>query len=116
MISSNDFKAFQYNILGSQTLITGDINFSGDAIITATVEGNIKMLHSSKLVLERGSKVKGAISAFDLEIFGEVEGDITSEGSVSIRSSAQVSGSIKAKKLIIYPGAIVDTRADCQGP
>lgn len=111
MISGNDFKTFQYNILGPLTQISGNISFCGDAIITASIEGNIKMLNSAKLVLERGSKVKGAIEAFDLEVFGEVEGDIISEGSVSIRSSAQVNGSIKAKKLIIYPGAIVDTSA-----
>lgn len=115
MISNNDFKTFQYNILGPQTLLRGDIHFCGDAIITANIDGNIKMLNSAKLILERGSKVKGRIEAFDLEIFGNVEGDIISEGSVSIRSSAQVSGSIKAKKLIIYPGAIVDTQAASQG-
>ncbi|HLW56830.1 MAG TPA: polymer-forming cytoskeletal protein [Bacteriovoracaceae bacterium] len=115
MINGNDFKNFQYNVLGAETQLTGNINFSGDAIITATIEGNIKMLNSSKLILERGSKIKGQIEAFDLEVFGEVIGDILSEGSVAIRSSAQVTGSIKAKKLIIYPGAIVDTTAISQG-
>lgn len=115
MISGNDFKNFQYNVLGPSTLLTGDIHFSGDAIITAAITGNIKMLNSGKLILERGSLVKGRIEAFDLEVFGEVEGDIISQGSVAIRSSAQVSGSIKAKRLIIYPGAIVNTEAISQG-
>lgn len=115
MISGNDFKTFQYNILGPNTVLSGDIHFTGDAIITASVTGNIKMLSSNKLILERGSRVEGRIEAFDLEIFGEVEGDIISEGSVAIRSSAVVSGSITAKKLVIYPGAIVNTQASSQG-
>lgn len=115
MITNNDFKTFQYNILGQQTQVTGDISFSGDAILTASVEGNIKMLNSAKLLLERGSKVKGSIEAFDLEIFGEVEGNITSSGTVSIRSNAQVTGMVKAKKLIIYPGALVNTESHSQG-
>lgn len=115
MINGNDFKNFHYNVLGPDTHLIGDINLAGDAIITAKIEGNIKMLNSSKLILERGSQVKGCIESFDLEVFGEVTGDIISEGSVAIRSSAQVTGSIKAKKLIIYPGAIVNTEAYSQG-
>ncbi|MFA5584845.1 MAG: polymer-forming cytoskeletal protein [Bacteriovoracaceae bacterium] len=114
MISGNDFKTFQYNILGAGTHLTGDISLSGDTILTARIEGNITMLSPSKLVLERGSEVEGRIEAFDLEVFGSIKGDIISNGSVSIRSSAQISGSIKAKKLIIYPGAIVDTKAITQ--
>lgn len=114
MINGNDFRAFQYNVLGLGSKLIGDISFSGNTIITATIEGNVKMLNSATLTLERDSKVTGRIEAFDLEIFGEVDGDIHSEGSVSIRSSAQVSGSIKARKLVIYPGAIVNTEANSQ--
>lgn len=114
MISNSEFRVFQYNVLGMGSKLSGDVSFSGDTIITASIEGNIKMLNSAKLVLERDSQVKGKIEAYDLEIFGEVDGDIISEGSVSIRSSAQVSGSIKAKKLVIYPGAIVNTQAISQ--
>ncbi len=114
MINGNDFRAFQYNVLGLGSKLSGNVSFSGNTIITATIEGNVKMLNSAKLILERDSKITGKIEAFDLEIFGEVDGDIYSEGSVSIRSSAQVSGSIKAKKLVIYPGAIVNTEANSQ--
>jgi cytoskeletal protein CcmA (bactofilin family) len=78
------------------------------------VEGSIIVEAAGKLVLERGSFVKGKIKAIDLDIFGTVEGDIECSGLLSIRSSAQVQGSIKSGRLVIYPGAIVEMTAGPQ--
>ena len=114
MIQDRDFQGFHYNILGSKSKIKGDLVLSGDAIITSHIEGNISILEEGRLVLERGSFVKGKINAIDLEIFGQVEGDINCTGLVSIRSSAQVQGSIKSARLVIYPGAIVEMQASSQ--
>jgi len=114
VINDQDFRQFQYNILGAKSKLTGDIILSGDSIITSFIEGSVEVIDSGKLVLERGSFIKGKIKAVDLEIFGQVEGDIECSGLVSIRSSAQVTGSIKSSRLVIYPGAIVEMTADSQ--
>lgn len=114
MINEQDFRQFHYNVLGVRSKVVGDLIVSGDTIITSSIVGSIEMIDSGKLVLERGSKVKGRIKAIDLEIFGEVDGDIECSGLVSIRSSAHVSGSIKSARLVIYPGAVVEMTADSQ--
>jgi cytoskeletal protein CcmA (bactofilin family) len=114
MMTDQDFRQFHYNILGTNSRVVGDLILSGDAIITSTIEGSIEVLDQGKLVLERGSFIKGHIKAIDLEIFGKVEGDIECSGLVSIRSSAEVSGSIKSARLVIYPGAIVEMKASSQ--
>jgi cytoskeletal protein CcmA (bactofilin family) len=114
MMTDQDFRQFHYNVLGTNSRVIGDLILSGDAIITSTIEGSIEVLDQGKLVLERGSFVKGKIKAIDLEIFGKVEGDIECSGLVSIRSSAEVSGSIKSSRLVIYPGAIVEMKASSQ--
>ena len=108
MIKDQDFHEFYYNVLGAKSRINGDLILSGDAIITSEIHGTLEMLNEGKLVLERGSFVKGKISAFDLEIFGTVEGDIVCSGLVSIRASAQVTGTIKSGRLVVYPGAILE--------
>lgn len=113
-MNDQDFRQFQYNILGANSKLTGDIILSGDSIITSFIEGSVEVTGDGKLVLERGSFIKGKIKAVDLEIFGQVEGDIECSGLVSIRSSAQVTGSIKSSRLVIYPGAIVEMTADSQ--
>lgn len=111
MIKDQDFREFHYNMLGSRSKITGDLVLYGDTIITSVVEGSIEVHDEGKLVLERGSQIKGKVKAIDLEIFGEVNGEIECSGLVSIRSSAHVNGTIKAGRLVIYPGAIVETQA-----
>ena len=113
-MTDQDFRQFNYNVLGTNSRIKGDLTLSGDAIITSTIEGSIEVLDQGKLVLERGSFIKGKIKAIDLEIFGKVEGDIECSGLVSIRSSAEVIGSIKSSRLVIYPGAIVEMKASSQ--
>lgn len=110
MITDKDFKDFHYNVLGAKSKIQGDLVLCGDAIVNSYIEGSIEV-EEGKLVLERGSFVKGKIKAIDLDIFGQVEGDIDCAGLVSIRSSATVSGSIKSGRLVIYPGAIVEMNA-----
>lgn len=114
MINDHDFKQFHYNVLGVKSKVIGDLILCGDAIITSVIEGSVEVQDSGKLVLERGSFVKGKIKAIDLEIFGQVEGDIECSGLVSIRASAHVTGSIKSARLVIYPGAIVEMTADSQ--
>ena len=112
MIEDQDFRDFHYNVIGGKSSITGDLVLSGDSIINSQVTGSIQILEKGKLVLERGSHVKGKIKAIDLEIFGTVEGEIECSGLVSIRSSALVQGQIKSARLVIYPGAIVEMQAN----
>ena len=112
MIDDKDFKDFHYNVLGSNSMIVGDLILSGDSIVNSQVHGSIEVKEHGKLILERGSFVKGKIKAIDLEIFGTVEGEIDCLGLVSIRSSAQVFGKIKSGRLVIYPGAMVEMQAD----
>lgn len=114
MINDQDFRQFHYNVLGTKSKVVGDLILCGDAIITSFIEGSVEVRDQGKLILERGSFVKGTVKAIDLEIFGQVEGNIECTGLVSIRSSAQVTGSIKSARLVIYPGAIVEMDASAQ--
>ena len=113
-MNDQDFKKFNYNVLGAKSFINGTLIISGDSIINSHIDGNLEVRDSGKLVLERGSFIKGKITAIDLEIFGQVDGEIECTGLVSIRSSARVSGSVKSSKLVIYPGAIVEMSANSQ--
>ena len=115
MIEDNEFKNFNYNVIGIKSNILGNLVLFGDTIINCQVEGNIEIKDKGKLILERGSFVKGKNKAIDLEIFGNVEGEIDCSGLVSIRSSAEVTAEIKSERLVIYPGAIVEMKAQSRG-
>jgi cytoskeletal protein CcmA (bactofilin family) len=115
MTTDKDFRDFNYNVLGIESEIKGELVLSGDAIINSQIEGSIEVKGPGKLVLERGSSVRGKIIATELEIFGKVEGEIHCTGLVSIRSSAEVLGQIKSGRLVIYPGAVVEMTANADG-
>jgi len=115
MIKDQDFREFHYNVLGAKSKFIGDLTLFGDAIITSEIHGSIEIKEEGKLILERESFIRGKIRAIDLEIFGSVEGDIECSGLVSIRSSATVIGNIKSGKLVIYPGAVVETTLNSDG-
>jgi cytoskeletal protein CcmA (bactofilin family) len=114
MINDADFKNFNYNILGAKSHVKGDLILSGDTIVNSHIEGNIEVQEKGKLILERGSFVQGKIKAIELEIFGNVEGEIECSGLLSIRSSANVVGKIKSGRLVIYPGAVVEMTASTE--
>lgn len=109
MKSDKDFSEFNYNVLGSRSRITGDVVLTGDTILTSEIFGSVEVVDEGKLILERGSFVKGKIKALELEIFGTVEGEIECSGLVSVRSSARIIGTLKSGRLVVYPGAIVET-------
>jgi cytoskeletal protein CcmA (bactofilin family) len=111
VINDQDFKRFNYNVLGEKSVITGDLILHGDTVVNSVIHGTLEVRGEGKLVLERGCSVKGKIKAVDMEIFGEVEGEIFSSGLVSIRSSGKVTGTIKSSRLVIYPGAEVEMEA-----
>ena len=103
-MNESDFKSYNFSLLGANSYFEGDLSFEGDVILAGHLKGTIN-IKKGKLTLERTSKTEGTIYCEDIEVFGEFSGAINSSGVTSIRSSAVVSGNIKAKKLSIFPGA-----------
>jgi cytoskeletal protein CcmA (bactofilin family) len=62
------------NIINAATTILGDLNSEGDMRIDGTVKGYISS--KARLVLGNTCKVEGDIKAANLELSGEVNGNI----------------------------------------
>ncbi len=108
-----DFKTYHYNVVGIESEMTGVLKLKGDTIFNGTIDGELH-LAEGKLVLERGSKIKGKVIGHEIEVFGEINGDIICTGKLSFRSSAKFDGDIKSNSLVIYPGAQVNMHAQAQ--
>lgn len=102
------FKNLNFSLLGKQSELNGDFSFQGDTYINCKVEGKISMLDEGKIIIERGASVKADIYCHDIEVFGDFEGSINAHGTLTARSSAQISGLIKAQKISIFPGAAIN--------
>lgn len=109
-----DFKTLNFTLLGKESNFDGELSLSGDVIIAGGFKGQLNIKDSGKLTLERDAQVEGTIQCDDIEIFGSFSGTIQSSGTVSVRSSAIVSGRLKGQKLSIYPGARLNIEGDTE--
>jgi cytoskeletal protein CcmA (bactofilin family) len=110
----HDLKNLNFCVFGSKSAIKGELNLQGDITISSNIEGQINMLDDGKITIEREGHFDGIIYCQDLEVFGTVKGHIKAEGSVIVRSSAEVSGNIHAQNLTIYPGAVLNIEGHTQ--
>lgn len=110
-MKESNFKKQNYNFVGLNSNLEGELKFTGDTIIHGTVKGTIIMQDEGKLILERSSSFEGTIFCQDLEVFGLIKGTVKASGTLSIRSSSSVSGNIQAGKLVVYPGAVLNVES-----
>lgn len=92
------------NIIGSGTLIKGDIETTGDIRIDGNINGNIDA--KGKIVIGQIGKIEGELKCKVAEISGKIEGKITVSELLTLKSTAKIFGSIFTSKLAIEPGAI----------
>ena len=91
------------NIINAATTIVGDLNSDGDMRIDGTVKGYITS--KARLVLGNTCRVEGDIKAANLELSGEVNGNIFVSELLTIKATAKINGDILSNKLIIEAGA-----------
>jgi len=91
------------NVIGSTIIIEGEISGDEDLIIQGTVKGKIALKES--LIVERSGVVEADIDTRNVEISGQVTGNIHSSERVEIKSEGRMTGDIKAPRILIADGA-----------
>ena len=88
--------------------ISGDIEFSDELVIAGSVNGTIKFKgEGSGLVRVLSSGiVVGEIQSKSLEILGKVEAEVTCTKLVSIKATANVTGTLKYMQLEVQSDAV----------
>ena len=104
-------KEQDYSFLSKGSQLKGEIRLKGISRLACSLEGELFMDDQKTLTIESSGVVKGSLHCHDLEVHGQVEGEINSSGKVTLFPSARVKLHVKAKNLIIYPGAVVNMTA-----
>ena len=110
------------SLVAAGTVLSGDITFRQELVIAGTVNGSVICNGEDTSVVKilEGGTFTGEINAPRVEIAGKVDANVTGTSSVSIDSSAEVSGVIRFFKLAISPGAVITgelvTMAQAQDP
>ena len=91
------------NMIGSGTIITGDIISKGDIRIDGTLKGSVNT--EGKVVLGREGMIEGDVICKDADISGTIKAKITVSQLLSLKTTAKLNGDIITNKLSIEPGA-----------
>ena len=90
------------------THIHGSLTFAAASQVLGTVEGDLCQQGLETLEVGRAGWVKGNITSLGpIIIDGKVEGHITSQTAIQVRSQAKIKGTLVAPRIEILPGARV---------
>ena len=102
MAKSNEQENGSINIIGTGTIITGDIISNGDIRIDGGLTGNLNT--KGKVVIGETGRIKGEIKCKNSDVAGEIEGKTYVSELLTLKATAKIFGDIMASKLAIEPG------------
>jgi cytoskeletal protein CcmA (bactofilin family) len=97
-------------LVGAETRVNGDIEFSGGFHVDGYVKGNVKSTKDTTSVLiisERGC-IEGAVVVPHLVLNGTVKGDVRATQRVELGPKARVIGNVQYKLIEMSIGAEVN--------
>lgn len=102
--SNTNGDSTSFDNINAGTVVKGDINSTGDIKIDGTLEGNLTS--KGRLVIGASGFIKGTIQCNNANVFGKIEGKITVDELLSLKSSAKIFGDIFTDKLAVEPNAV----------
>jgi cytoskeletal protein CcmA (bactofilin family) len=81
-------------LIGKNTSVQGDIEFSGGMHVDGRVAGNVRALESGSLSVSEYGVIEGSVVAPQVMLNGRVQGDIWARGRVVLGSKARVQGNV----------------------
>ena len=88
------------------TMINGKIAGQGAYVFSGTVEGECDI--NGSLTLAEGGRWKGRMTADNIVVSGNVEGEIVARQQIEIVATARVAGSLRGPMIAVAEGAIID--------
>lgn len=97
-------------LIGVDTSIEGNIQFSGGLRIDGTVVGAITEPNDnpSTLILSEYGKVEGAITASKVVINGTVTGPVKAAQFLELQTKARITGDVYYNSLEMHTGAVIE--------
>jgi cytoskeletal protein CcmA (bactofilin family) len=97
--------------IGKTIVICGEVKGSEDLIVDGRVEGTVSLLES-RLTIGPNANVAADLSAKDILIMGQVQGNLVASGRVELRAGCHVEGNIRALRLAVEDNAVFRGKVD----
>jgi cytoskeletal protein CcmA (bactofilin family) len=97
------------SLIGLETRIDGDMNFSGGLRIDGEVVGDVTANDEkqSTLMVSEKARIRGTVRVGHLVLNGTVEGPIHASHYLELQSKCHVHGDVYYSTLEMHPGAVV---------
>ena len=92
------------SVIGPTLVFKGELSADEDLVIEGTIEGTIAH-HKKNLTIGKNGRVTADIHASSVLVEGELNGDIHSDGLVSLANGAMVIGNIYCTRIVMEEGA-----------
>ncbi|MEF8815765.1 MAG: polymer-forming cytoskeletal protein [Salinibacter sp.] len=93
----------QVNLVGEGTTFEGTVRAESDVRASGRIVGTLEV--EGKTMIAEEGEVEGEIIATNVEIAGQVQGDIRVEERLVLKSTARVDGTIETDRLVVEEGA-----------
>ncbi len=103
------------SVIGPTLVFKGELSADEDLVIEGTIEGTIAH-HKKNLTIGKKGRVTADIHATSVIVEGELNGDINSDGLVSLAKGATVIGNIYCTRLVMEDGATFNGKIDMAVP
>lgn len=106
-------KTTERNFFGKETTIIGDIISKGDFRIEGTVEGTLKT--DGRVVVGEKGVITGKVECENADIAGSFSGELKVNQTLTLKSTAIITGDVITSKLAIEPGATFNATCSMKG-
>ena len=97
-------------LISTETLIEGNIQFSGGLRVDGTIRGDVteSSATSSTLIIGEHGRIDGAVKVSKLFILGKVVGPVKASQFIELQTKAKVLGDLHYKSLEMHTGAVIE--------
>lgn len=97
-------------LIGVDSVVNGDMIFSGGLRIDGTVRGNIteQTGSPSTIILSEHGRIEGAVQATKIVINGTVIGPVKTAQFIELQTKARIVGDLHYKSLEMHMGAVIE--------
>ncbi|MFH1533051.1 MAG: polymer-forming cytoskeletal protein [Pseudomonadota bacterium] len=99
-------------IIGPFTVVNGEIQSKQDLVIQGRVDGSLQV--DAVLFIEAGAVVEAAVKANHAVVAGTFQGDLEADV-LEVAQTGRVMGRVKAPRMVIADGAIVNAEIHMSG-
>jgi cytoskeletal protein CcmA (bactofilin family) len=102
------------SLIGEHTSFEGTLRTEGSVRLLGSIQGEIES--KATIIVEERARVTARLTAQQVTVAGQVDGQIYCEGRVEIRPTGRVTGEINAGALIVQEGAYFDGNSRMAAP